>query len=116
MTARGVARMYSALLGHVRGVALVSPGRLAAMAAVAFTGMDQVMGFPVRWAFGYSPDRPGGAAPRPGSAFGMVGVNGSAAYADIDSGVAVAVMRNRFAAGDLTTAARIDRIVARALT
>jgi CubicO group peptidase (beta-lactamase class C family) len=48
MTARGVARMYSALLGHVGGVALVSPGRLAAMAAVAFTGMDQVMGFPVR--------------------------------------------------------------------
>ena len=30
--------------------------------------------------------------------------------------VAVAVMRNRFAAGDLTTAALIDRIVARALT
>ena len=44
------------------------------------------------------------------------GGHGSAAHADIDSGVAVAVMRNRFAAGDLTTAARIDRIVARALT
>jgi hypothetical protein len=42
----------------------------------------------------------------------MVGMNGSAAYADIDSGVAVAVMRNRFAAGDLATVARIDRIVA----
>jgi hypothetical protein len=56
------------------------------------------------------------AASRPGSTFEMVGVNGSAAYADIDSGVAVAVMRNRFAAGDLTTAARIDKIVARRLT
>jgi hypothetical protein len=33
---------------------------------------------------------------RPGSAFGMVGMNGSAAYADVDSGVAVAVMCNRF--------------------
>ena len=116
MTARGVARMYSALLGHAGGVGLVSPGRLASMAAVAFTGMDQVMGFPVRWAFGYSPDRPGGAASRPGSAFGMVGANGSAAYADIDSGVAVAVMRNRFAVGDLSTAARIDDIVAGTLT
>jgi hypothetical protein len=116
MTARGVARMYSALLGQVRGVALVSPGRLAAMAAVAFTGMDQVMGFPVRWAFGYSPGRPGLAASRPGSAFGMVGANGSAAYADIDSGAAVAVMRNRFAASDLATAARIDKIVAGTLT
>jgi hypothetical protein len=38
----------------------------------------------------------------------MVGANGSAAYADIDSGVAVAVMRNRF--GDLATVAKIDRI------
>jgi hypothetical protein len=46
----------------------------------------------------------------------MVGANGSAAYADIDSGVAVAVMRNRFTVGDLTTAARIDRIVAGTLT
>lgn len=112
MTARGAARVYSALLGHVDGVALVSPRRLAAMTAVAFTGMDQVMGFPVAWAFGYSPDRPGGVPSRRGSTFGMVGMNGSAAYADIDSGVAVAVMRNRFAAGDLTTVARIDRIVA----
>lgn len=42
-------------------------------------------------------------------------MNGSAAYADIDMGVAVAVMRNRFAA-DLTTVARIDRIVAETLS
>jgi len=48
----------------------------------------------------------------PGSTIGMNGMNHSAAYADIDSGVAVAVMRNRFAAGDLTTDARIDRLVA----
>lgn len=115
MTASGVARMYSALLGHVDGVALVSSSRLASMAAVAFSGMDQVMGFPATWAFGYSPDRPGGVASRPGSTFGMVGMNGSAAYADIDMGVAVAVMRNRFAA-DLTTVARIDRIVAETLS
>jgi CubicO group peptidase (beta-lactamase class C family) len=116
MTARGVARMYSALLGHVDGVALVSPRRLATMAAVAFSGMDQVMGFPVAWAFGYSPDRPSGVPSRRGSTFGMVGMNGSAAYADIDSGVAVAVMRNRFAAGDLTMVARIDQIVAETLS
>jgi len=43
MTARGVARMYSALLGLVDGARLVSGGRLAAMAAAAFTGMDEVM-------------------------------------------------------------------------
>ena len=116
MTARGVARMYSALLGHVDGVRLVSPGRLAQMAAVAFTGMDEVMGFPTSWAFGYSPFRPGGVPSREGSTFGMVGMNGSAAYADIDSGVAVAVMRNRFTAGDFSTVALIDRIVAGTLS
>lgn len=116
MTARGVARMYSALLGHVDGVALVSSQRLASMAAVAFTGMDQVMGFPSAWAFGYSPDRPSGVPSRRGSTFGMVGMNGSAAYADIDSGVAVAVMRNRFAVGDLTAVARIDHIIAEMLS
>ena len=115
MTARGAARLYSALLGHVQGVALVSPDRLATMAAVAVTGMDQVMGFDTQWAFGYAPGRPSDVPARPGSAFGMVGMNGSAAYADIDSGVAVAVMRNRFTSGDLTTVARIDRIVAETL-
>jgi CubicO group peptidase (beta-lactamase class C family) len=115
MSARGVARLYSALLGHVDGVALVSSRRLASMAAVAFTRMDEVMGFPVGWAFGYSPGRPGRVPSRRGSTFGMIGINGSAAYADIDSGVAVAVMRNRFAA-DLTTVTRIDRIVADTLS
>jgi CubicO group peptidase (beta-lactamase class C family) len=108
--------MYSALLGHVDGVRLVSPGRLAQMAAVAFTGMDEVMGFATSWAFGYSPNRPGGVPSRRGSTFGMVGMNGSAAWADIDSGVAVAVMRNRFTAGDFSTVMLIDQIVAGALS
>lgn len=112
MSARGVARVYAGLLGHVPGVTLVSAGRRDLIAAPAFSGTDQVMGFPTRWAFGYSPDRPGGVPSRPGSTFGMVGVNGSAAYADIDSGVAVAVMRNRFAPGDLAAVRLVDRIVA----
>jgi CubicO group peptidase (beta-lactamase class C family) len=111
MTARGVARVYSALLGHVDGVTLVSAARLRAMAAVAFTGMDEVMGFPSSWAFGYGPSRPNGYG-RPGSTFGMFGTNGSAGYADIDSGVAVAVMRNRFAPGDVATMSRIDQLIA----
>lgn len=110
MTARGVARMYSALLGYVEGVELVSPQRLARMAAIVFTGMDEVMGFATTWAFGYSPYRPG-VPFEPDSTFGMVGMNGSAAYADTDSGVAVALMRNRFAAGDMAAAERVGRIV-----
>jgi hypothetical protein len=93
-------------------VTLVSKRRLAAMTAIAFTGMDEVMGFPTSWAFGYSPDRPGGVPSRRGSTFGMVGANGSAAYADADSGLAVAVMRNGRAVGGLAAVARIDRLIA----
>jgi hypothetical protein len=46
----------------------------------------------------------------------MVGANGSTAFADIDSGVAVAVMRNHFGADGLTTAARIDQLIVDELT
>ena len=112
MSARGVARIYSAMLGLVPGLQLVSGQPRGEMAAVAFSGMDEVMGFRVSWAFGYSPDRPGGVPSRRGSTFGMVGANGSAAYADIDSGLAVAIMRNGPAAGGLAAAARIDRLIA----
>ena len=111
MTARGAALVYAALLGDVDGVDLVSPARRASMAAVQFEGQDEVMGFPSTWAFGFSPQRPGGVPSRPGSTFGMVGMNGSAAYADIDSGVAVAVMRSRFDT-DLAVVSEIDRIAA----
>jgi CubicO group peptidase (beta-lactamase class C family) len=111
MTARAAALMYSALLGHENGLELVSSRRRTEMAAVAFTGMDEVMGFPTRWAFGYAPDRPGGVPARDGSTFGMIGSNGSAAYADIDSGLAVAIMRNGPPAG-LDAAARIDQLIA----
>jgi len=41
----------------------------------------------------------------------MVGMNGSAAYAGIDPGLAVAVMRNRVSPPDLTAAVEVDRIV-----
>lgn len=105
MSARGVARIYAALLEH-----LVSPARRTEISTVAFEGMDEVMGFPASWTYGYAPFRPSGHG-RPGSTFGMVGTNGSAAFADIDSGVAVAVMRNHFAAGGITTAARIDQLI-----
>ncbi len=93
-------------------MALVSKQRLAVMTAIAFTGRDEVMGFATSWAFGYSPDRPGGVPSRRGSTFGMVGANGSAAYADVDSGLAIAVMRNGPPAGGLAAAARIDRLIA----
>jgi CubicO group peptidase (beta-lactamase class C family) len=111
MSARAVARMYAALLGHVDGIRLVSPQRLQTMTATAFSGVDRVVGIPTTLALGYSPARLGGVESRPGSTFGMLGSNGSAAYADIDSGVAVAVMRNRIV-GDFAAIKAIDAIVA----
>ncbi len=111
MTARAAALMYSALLGHENGLELVSRHRRTHLAAVVFTGMDEVMGFPSRWAFGYSPGRPGGVPAREGSSFGMIGSNGSAAYADIDSGLAVAIMRNG-PPGGLDAVTRIDQLIA----
>lgn len=113
MTARAAARVYAGLLGHIEAVHLVSAERLAAMAAITYQGPDAVMGVESAWAFGYSPARPAGMYP--GSVFGMVGGNGSAAFADIDSGTAVAVMRNRCSIGDFTAAARVDHLVIDAL-
>jgi CubicO group peptidase (beta-lactamase class C family) len=80
------------------------------MGSITYQGPDTVMGVESAWAFGYSPARPAGTYP--GSTFGMLGGNGSAAFADIDSGTAVAVMRNRCSIGDFTTATRVDRLVA----
>jgi CubicO group peptidase (beta-lactamase class C family) len=111
MSARAAARMYAALLGHIPDVALLPHPRLQAIAAPAFSGTDQVTRFETTWALGYSPARLGSAGSRPGSTFGMIGSNGSAAYADIDSGVAVAVMRNRVVS-DLSVVAIVDDIVA----
>lgn len=114
MSARAAARMYAALLGHIDGIELVSPHRLARMAAPTFSGTDQVVGIPTTLALGYSPGRLGGVESRPGSTFGFPGSNGSTAYADIDSGVAVAVMRNRIV-GDISAVVAIDRIIAAGL-
>ncbi|SDU52341.1 EstA family serine hydrolase [Jiangella alkaliphila] len=116
MSAGGAARVYGALLGPVDGVRLVEPERLATIAAVTYEGLDEVMNVPSAWAFGFGPHRPPGGAPsRPGSVFGTLGANGSAAYADIDSGVAVAVLRNLFSV-DWTAAATVDRLVADAFS
>ena len=43
----------------------------------------------------------------------MVATNGSAAYADIDTGVAIALMRSRFSP-DFSAIIRLDAIVAEA--
>jgi hypothetical protein len=109
MTARAAATVYAALLGHIDAAGLVSAGRRAAMAAITYQGPDAVMGMESAWAFGYTPGAPGRDVS--GLCFRDARRQRSAAFADIDSGTAVAVMRNRCSIGDFTTAARIDRLV-----
>lgn len=109
MTARGAATVYAGLLGHVPGVELVGPARCAGLGRTRFVGHDVVMEVDAAWADGFSPHPPGGPAPAR-TVFGMYGVNGTGAYADLSRGVAVAVMRNRFDP-DTAVLAAVDRIV-----
>jgi CubicO group peptidase (beta-lactamase class C family) len=95
MSARAVARMYAALLGEVDGVRLISPERLREISAVAFRGVDQIMGFPSTWALGYSIGHLGSYPQDTPTVFGMGGVGGSHAYADTATGTTFALTKNR---------------------
>jgi CubicO group peptidase (beta-lactamase class C family) len=90
-----VARMYAALLGEVDGVRLISPERLREISAVAFRGVDQIMGFPSTWALGYSIGHLGSYPQDTPTVFGMGGVGGSHAYADTATGTTFALTKNR---------------------
>lgn len=123
MTARAVARLYAALLGEVDGVRLVSPERLREIAAVAVDDDDQVFGNHARMALGYAIGRPTAqpsasdapAQPDDSTVFGWSGVGGSHASADIATGIAFALTKNRFTTTDFSTAALIADIVTKAL-
>ena len=99
MSARAVARMYAALIDEVDGVRLVSPERLREISAGAFSGEDQIMGFPTTWALGYSVGRLGEDPKEGRSVLGVGGAGGSFACADIATGVTWALTKNRLTAG-----------------
>ncbi|HEX5994776.1 MAG TPA: serine hydrolase domain-containing protein [Jiangellales bacterium] len=113
MSARAVARMYAALLGPVDGVRLVSEQRLRELSAVAYTGVDAVIGFPQVWALGYGIGRPGIEA-EPQTAFGMPGIGGSAAYADTATGTAFAITTTRLHPGVAPGLERVGVLVEKA--
>ncbi|MGK4578674.1 serine hydrolase domain-containing protein [Kitasatospora sp. HPMI-4] len=114
MTARAVARMYAALLGEVDGVRLISPERLAEVSALATSDVDQMVGFPLPRALGYNLGRPGADPHETPRVFGMVGMGGSAAYADVENGLSFALTKNRFFPGPSAAVDRISEIVAKA--
>jgi CubicO group peptidase (beta-lactamase class C family) len=112
VTARAIARMYAALLGEVDGVRLLPPERLREATAVAFSGTDQLMGNPARWALGYAV---GGLGQLQDSetVFGMGGAGGTFAYADRATGTSFALTKNRLT-GDFDSVGQVAGIVAKA--
>lgn len=95
VTARGVARMYAALLGRVDGVRLISPERLAQVSAVVASGEDQVFGFPSAWGLGFSVGQFLTNAHETPHIFGVGGAGGSHAYANRRTGTTFALTKNR---------------------
>src|SRR5919199_1107757 len=115
VSARAVARMYAALLDEVDGVMLISPERLREISAPAFSGVDQIMGFPSTWALGYSVGRLGADPQESQSVFGVGGVGGSFAFADTATRVAFALTKNRLTPG-FQAAQEVGEVVTKALT
>ncbi|CAA9459405.1 MAG: hypothetical protein AVDCRST_MAG37-3525 [uncultured Rubrobacteraceae bacterium] len=114
MSARAVARMYAALLDEVGGSRLISPERLREVSAVAFSGVDEIMGNPVSWALGYTLGRPGADPQEAPTAFGFWGAGGSIAYADTATGISFALTKNRLSS-DFGAAERVSEIITKAL-
>lgn len=114
VTARGVARMYAALLGPVDGVRLISPERLREVTAVAAEGPDQVFGMPTAWGLGYSLGQFMDNGPQTRHVFGVGGVGGSHAYADTRTGTTFALTKNRLTP-TFQTAETVAAVVADAL-
>ncbi|MGW5657662.1 serine hydrolase domain-containing protein [Streptomyces humi] len=114
-TARGLARMYAALIGEVDGVRLFSPETLAAATAEQAAGVDKVIMFPVRFASGYM--LPVETNPLTGPrAFGHPGRGGSLGFADPEHGVAFGyVMNSIVEGGEDTRAASLVEAVRAAL-
>jgi CubicO group peptidase (beta-lactamase class C family) len=114
MSARAMARMYAALLGEVDGVRLISPERLREISAEAFSGVDQIMGFPTTWALGYSIGRIGTDSQETPTVIGFGGVGGRFAYADTATGVAFALTKNRLTP-DFAASEHLSEIVTQAV-
>jgi CubicO group peptidase (beta-lactamase class C family) len=94
--ARGVARVYSALVegGEVEGVRIISKAMLAEATEEQSSGFDLINHRPSRFGLGFQltqPERPLGPNPY---AFGHFGAGGSLGFCDPDTGVAFGYVTN----------------------
>jgi CubicO group peptidase (beta-lactamase class C family) len=115
LTARGIAKLYAALIGEVDGVRLIRPERVAEVTGPFLTAKDELMGHEETWAMGYAVGRLGSTAEESPTTFGMPGMGGSVAWADTRAGVAFALTRTLFDPGQSASAVEIGNLVAKAL-
>ncbi len=105
MNARSLAKHYALLAGRgeLGGVRLLSPERVDEMRSLQSDAVDAVIGSPYRRGLGYwlggQLDNANAAVfgPNPG-AFGHPGAGGSIGWADPESGLGVAILKNRMLA------------------
>ena len=96
-TARGIARVYSALAGggSLDGVRVLEADTLAHARAEAVAGPDLVLGRSSRFGLGFQlprPEAPFGAGPR---SFGHFGAGGALGFADPDARLAFGYVMNQ---------------------
>ena len=110
-TARGLARMYAALIGEVDGVRLLRPETLAAATKEQAGGKDQVMLIPSRFSSGYMLPTEANPMTSP-SAFGHTGRGGSLGFADLEHGIAFGYVMNNIIGGadDVRAASLVDAV------
>ncbi|MET9758266.1 serine hydrolase domain-containing protein [Streptomyces sp. NPDC006372] len=110
-TARGLARMYAALIGEVDGMRLLSPETLALATAEQASGVDEVMVMPSRFSSGYMLPTETNAMAGPQS-FGHAGRGGSLGFADPEHGVAFGYVMNHIIEGsdDVRAASLVEAI------
>lgn len=96
-TARGVARIYSALAcgGAVDGVRLVEPGTIEQATAEASCGTDFVLHRPSRFGLGFQLTQPERALGPNRRSFGHFGAGGSLGFADPDVRLSFGYAMNR---------------------
>ncbi|GAA3789649.1 serine hydrolase domain-containing protein [Streptomyces phyllanthi] len=110
-TARGLARMYAAVIGEVGGVRLFTPETLASATEEQACGKDQVMVVPSRFSAGYMLPTEDNPMTGP-NAFGHTGRGGSLGFADPEHGVAFGYVMNHIIAGsdDRRAASLVDAV------
>ncbi|MFD9592563.1 serine hydrolase domain-containing protein [Kitasatospora sp. NPDC059973] len=110
-TARGLARMYAALIGEVDGARLLTPETLTLATKEQAAGMDQVLVAPSRFSSGYQLPTEDNPMMGP-SAFGHNGRGGSLGFADREHGIAFGYTMNHVISGsaDVRAASLVDAV------